>query len=377
MSGQQLDHVNYDALDAAKQACIEAGKRTTEFAADFGFIPDDKFGASANVFSLNLKPYLKAGVKSLHVTLLPEGLGTADDARPDNLSDEELTGFWYNIGFKMMSALTNDAASSGMQTVLISLYLPSSTPELVFTPQFLKGFLDGFVEGCHQVGCVYFSGETPQLKNKLHEGIIDVAGALFGILPAGVDPINSDDVASGDQIVFVESSGPHENGFTSFRALAEQLPEGYRTKLPSGQEYWQALNAPSKLYTPLIQSILRSGIRPTNVEPISGHGWQKLMRPAKPFRYVIEQMLPIPEIFEFIQEQTDTPPAEMINKFNYGAGLAIFVKTQEEADKIIQEAAQHDLKAIIAGHVEAAPEREVFIKPLSVTLSGEAFQLSK
>ena len=186
----QFDHVNYDALDAAKRAFIEAGKRTQEFAKDYGFIPESGFGSSANVFSLDLKPFFKAmgdgtGADSLQITLLPEGLGTSDDARPEDLTDDEATKFWYNIGIKTVAVMTNDAAASGMQTVLISLYLPSSTPELVFNPVFMKGFLDGFVEGCKQVGCVYFSGETPQLKGKIIEGKLDIAGALFGLVPAG------------------------------------------------------------------------------------------------------------------------------------------------------------------------------------------------
>src|SRR5208282_549067 len=130
-------------------------------------------GASANIFNLNLRPFLKAGAENLHVTLLPEGLGTADDARPENLSDQELETFWYNIGIKTVSCMTNDAASGGIQTVLIGLYLPSSTPETVFSKVFLKGFLDGFVSGCKTVGCVWISGETPQLKSKIFADKLD------------------------------------------------------------------------------------------------------------------------------------------------------------------------------------------------------------
>lgn len=179
----KLDHVDYNSLDKAKNAFIEASKKTVKFAAKFGFIPNERFGASANVFELNLKPFIKAGAENLHLTLLPEGLGTADDARPDDMTEEEAISFWYNIGIKTVSVTTNDAASSGMQTILLSLYLPCSTPELVFNPAFMKGFLEGFVEGCRQVGCVYFSGETPQLKTKIYPEKLDIAGALFGLMP--------------------------------------------------------------------------------------------------------------------------------------------------------------------------------------------------
>jgi phosphoribosylformylglycinamidine cyclo-ligase len=373
----KIDHVDYDSLDKAKNAFIAAGRRTLKFAKKYGFVPDSTLGGSANVFQLDISKFLKKGARNLHITLLPEGLGTADDARPDDLSSKELVKFWHNIGIKTVAVMTNDAASSGMQPVLISLYLPSSEPEIVFSKEFMKGFLDGFVEGCKTVGCVYFSGETPQLKNKIVKGKLDIAGALFGIMPTGVKPISSANLKAGDTIVFVESSGPHENGFTSLRKLAEELKNGYRTKLPSGKEYWSAANAPSVLYTPLIQDILASGIHPTNVEPISGHGWQKLMRPKKNFKYVIENLLPVPEIFKFVEKQLGLQPAEMIKIFNYGVGYAIFTRKESEAKKVVALAKKHGLKAVIAGHVEQSERREVVVPEFNVTLGSENFTLSK
>lgn len=371
-----LDKIDYKILDQVKVACIEASKKTRGFAEKFGLILGD-FGSSANVFALDLKPFLQAGSEHLYVTLLPEGLGTADEARPLDLSRAELVRFWRNIGLKTLSVLTNDAASAGMQTVLISLYLPSAYPEIVFTPEFMEGFLDGFVEGCQLVGCVYFSGETPQLKEKLAKGKLDIAGALFGVVPAGHKPINSSELRAGDFIVFVESSGPHENGFTTLRSLAEHLPQGYHSRLPSGVAYWEAINRPGHLYTPLIQAILTAGIHPSNIEPITGHGWQKLMRPKKAFRYVVEKMLSVPEIFQFVEQAAGLDKEAMLRIFNYGVGLAIFVHSKQEAEKLVKIAESQGLKACIAGHVEEAAAREVVVKPLGLVIKGEEFQLEK
>jgi len=372
-----VDRIDYTVLDQAKNAFIQASKQTVKFAERFGFMPGEKFGASAYVFALDLKPFLKSGAESLLVTLLPEGLGTADDARPADLNEEELRRFWRNIGLKTMSTLTNDAASSGMQTILVSLYLPSAYPERVFTPAFMEGFLGGFVEGCRQVGCVYFSGETPQLKTKIVDNQLDIAGALFGVVPAGYQAVDSGELAAGDFIVFVESSGPHENGFTTLRDLAGKLPEGYRTKLPSGMEFWEAINQPGHLYTGLVQAVMAAGIRPSNVEPITGHGWQKLMRPKGNFRYVIDTLLPAPEVFDFVEAQSGMSKEEMLRTFNCGVGMAVFVKSHEEADRVVALAAEKGLKACVAGTVEASEAREVVVEPLGVTLAGEGFALGK
>lgn len=395
MKMKKIEHVDYGLLDRAKAAFIAASQKTAKFAARYGFIPKNGFGASANVFELDLKPFLKAGVDRLHITLLPEGLGTSDDARPDDFSNDEAVEFWQNIGLKTVAVMTNDATASGLQTILISLYLPSSTPELVFHEKFMRGFLDGFVEGCRIVQCVYFSGETPQLKGKIIEGKIDIAGALFGLCPPGRSPVDSSKLAECDEIVFIQSSGPHDNGFTTLRKLATELSDGYRTKLPSGVEYWRAINEPTILYTPFVQDLMMAdsvdgrttGLEITNIEPISGHGWQKLMRLKRPFRYVIEKMLPVPEIFQFVEERAKIPKEEMLKIFNYGVGMAVFVRGRKNdrgdrgdvsaGEKVVEIAKKHGLNACVSGRVEKCHERQVFVKPLNIILSGEDFLLGK
>lgn len=376
MSKSSVDHVDYDTLDWAKNRFIEAARSTTRFAERFGYIPQENFGASANIFTLNIPPHLTQG---LSLSLVPEGLGTADDARPEDLSSSELLEFWFNIGIKTVSVMTNDAASSGLQSIVIGLYLPSSTPELVFTREFMHGFLDGFVAGCREVGCVYLSGETPQLKTKIVPGKLDIAGAVFAIVPPGQARIGEQKtLGAGDKIVLIESSGPHENGFTSLRDLASRLGQGYRTPIAAdGPEYWRAINAPSRLYTPVIQQLLRDGVPLTNVENITGHGWQKIMRARSSLRYRISAFPPISPVFEFVRNQLQISYDQLFTIFNCGSGMAVFVPDDNSAAKVISACQARGLRAVHAGVVEDAPQREVVIEPLGITLSGDGFALGK
>ncbi len=376
-SAHTLDHVNYEVLDDAKGAFIQAARRTVRFAEKFGVVPGERFGSSANLFALDISTFIKQGAGQIYVSLVPEGLGTADDARPGDLSSDELTEFWYNIGIKTVSVLTNDAASSGLQTILIGLYLPSSHPEIVFTKEFMSGFLDGFVAGCRTVGCVYLSGETPQLKTKIVHDKLDIAGSLFALLPAGVEAIGSTPLSAGDTIILVESSGPHENGFTSLRDLAGRINDGYHARLSDGTEYWRAINAPSKLYTPLIQRLLSEKIPLSNVENITGHGWLKIMRSDKPLRYRIKKFPPILPIFEFVRERTGISYHDLFQIFNCGSGMAICVPPSVDAAKVVSIAKECNLLAIEAGTVEDAAQREVVIEPLTVTLGAELLALKK
>lgn len=377
MTVKPLDHVNYDVLDDAKGAFIQAARSTVRFAEKFGVVPGERFGSSANLFALDISSFVKSGAGQIFVSLVPEGLGTADDARPDDLTSAELIEFWRNIGIKTVSVLTNDAASSGLQTILIGLYLPSCQPERVFTPEFMSGFLDGFVTGCRAVGCVYLSGETPQLKTKIVADKLDIAGSLFALLPAGVDAIGSTPLSPGDKLFLVESSGPHENGFTSLRDLAGRIKDGYHAKISDGTEYWRAINAPSKLYTPLIQKLLAEKIPLTNVENITGHGWLKIMRSDQPLRYRISNFPPILPIFEFVREQSGISYHDLFQIFNCGSGMAICAPPSVASERIISIARECGLLAVEAGAIEAAPRREVVIEPLGVTLGADLLSLKK
>lgn len=371
-------HVDYGTLDTAKLAFIQAARATIYNAESFGVVLNPELGASANLFSLNLKALAGVGGgESLTLSLIPEGLGTADDARPEDLSPAELTTFWRNIAAKVLSCLTNDAASGGLRPLLLGLYLPSSTPEIVFSKPFLSGFLGGIVDGCKELGCVYLSGETPQLKSKMFPGALDCAGAVVATMPPGVAPLVGERLCPGHTIVFIGSSGPHENGFTTLRALADTLPNGYRTKLPSGRDYWEAINAPSVFYAPLVERILLDGIRPSNLEHITGHGWQKLMRSGMPLRYRIHTLPPELEIFPFVQNALGLAPHDLYSVFNCGAGFAVFLKTPEEAKRVVDHAHALGLVALVAGVTEEAAAREVVIEPVGVTLRGEDFLLKK
>ena len=381
-----VDQVNYDALDRVKLRCIEASRRTLEFASDYGSVLDGALGASANIFTIPLGRLFANSAEDeqkkggeIAVSLVTEGLGTADDARPEHLTPEEEYQFWYHIAIKTISALTNDVASCGMRPLLISQYLPTSTPERVFSEGFLDGFLDGFVAGCKKVGSVYISGETPQLKTKIVEGRIDVAGAVFGVMPLGIAPVGGAELGPGQEIIFIASSGPQENGYTPLRELAALLPFGYRTTLPSGMEYWRALNAPSVLYSPLVQEVLCRGIRPVSMENISGHGWLKMMRGKQPLRYRIEQMLPVPEVFSFYAAQKRLAIEDLLSVFNLGAGFMMIARDGNDAHGILRSAEDLGYRALRAGRTEetAGEGREVVVEPLGVRLGDGGFLLRK
>jgi phosphoribosylformylglycinamidine cyclo-ligase len=106
---------------------------------------------------------------------------------------------------------------------------------------------------------------------------------------------------------------------------------------------------------------------------ITGHGWRKLMRAEVEFSYIIRQIPPVAEIFDFIAKQAGNDETEMYGNYNMGAGYAVYVPA-EQAEQVVDLAAKLDLKAWLAGSVEAGP-KQVVIEPKAITFAGETLEV--
>jgi phosphoribosylformylglycinamidine cyclo-ligase len=83
------------------------------------------------------------------------------------------------------------------------------------------------------------------------------------------------------------------------------------------------------------------------------------MRANKKVSYVVHDVPPVPEEFEFIKERAQVENYEMYGNFNMGAGFA-FILPEKHARQLIDIAKVLELKAWAAGTVEqASGDKEV------------------
>ena len=171
------------------------------------------------------------------------------------------------------------------------------------------GLLAGWRRGCEDAGATWGGGESPALPGLVSIDEIELAGSAVGLVPSG-SPILGADLAHGDEIVLVDSSGLHANGASLARRIAAQLPEAYRSTLPSGTTFGRALLEPSVIYAPLVRALLDSDVHVHYLSHITGHGFLKLMRPGRhsPTR---STFLPdVPEVLSFLVERAGCRQAE-------------------------------------------------------------------
>ncbi|MXW03859.1 MAG: phosphoribosylformylglycinamidine cyclo-ligase [Gemmatimonadetes bacterium] len=281
---------------------------------------------------------------------------------------------WYNhIAQDTIATAVNDLVTVGARPLSIHAYWAAGSSEWFDDTERMNDLVDGWKAACDVLGVAWGGGETPCLTGVVEEGAIDLAASCVGIIRPKSRLTLGEDLAAGDAIVLLESSGIHANGLTLARKLSERLPEGYATAMPGGRTYGEALLDPTVLYPPVTEAAFEAGIGLRYIANITGHGWRKIMRHPGRFTYRISEVPPVPEVLRFMVDKTRQTVEEAYGSLNMGAGFALFVRP-EDGDAAVACAEARGIRAWNAGVVEDGP-RQVVIEPLGVTLSGESLAL--
>lgn len=179
-------------------------------------------------------------------------------------------------------------------------------------------------DACEAAGCVLLGGETAEMPGVYAKGAFDVAGTLVGIAERG-DLLPRDDVAAGDALIGVASSGPHTNGFSFLRKLFDWIPMDVT---PPGfdVELGDALLAPHRSYLAVLGKALASG-RVKALAHITGGGLPENLPRVLPDGIDAEIRLgswPRGPLFELVAELAmGVDDHELHRMLNMGIGMVI------------------------------------------------------
>jgi phosphoribosylformylglycinamidine cyclo-ligase len=157
------------------------------------------------------------------------------------------------------------------------------------------------------------------------------------------------------------------------RSVADELPAGLRTPLPSGAEFGAAALTPSLVYVPVIEALLRAPVTITYLSHITGHGLRKLMRASRELTYRIDALPEVPEILAELAGRAGLDPRSAYGTLNMGVGFAVFCRPGD-GERVVAVAGDLGFTAMPAGRVEEGPRR-VILEPLGVAFGGEELEL--
>lgn len=352
--------VDYDAMDPFKREAQLAGRQTADAIERFGFreVPESR-GESVYLIET---PWG-------YIALVEEGLGTKNRAA-DRM--RELTGksYYHHIAQDTVAMNVNDMITLGALPLTTAMHLAVGDSNWFNDKERSSDLIRGWKDACKLAGCTWGGGETPTLKGVVVPGASVLSVSATGIIMPKERRIMGN-IAHGDAIIFIASSGIHANGLTLARKIADDvLPKGYLTELPGGRTYGETLLDPTEIYVSLIEECLNAGMAIHYTVNITGHGWRKLMRFPCDFDYVIDCLPPQLPIFAFLQEYGRVSDEEAYGNLNMGAGFALYVP-ETEAHRVIAMAKQLGYTALIAGYIERSHKKRVVIRPNNLVFGGE------
>jgi phosphoribosylformylglycinamidine cyclo-ligase len=356
--------VDYDALDAGKRLAMAKALSTSPLLEARGARAlDASRGEPAFVFELDGRSF----------AFVVEGLGTKSIVARHVLERQGINRF-ADVAYDTVAAILNDLCCVGALPLVVNAYFATGASEWYADAARSTALLEGWRRACADAGCAWGGGESPSLPGLLDARDIELAGAAVGVLPEGRAPILGEQLAAGDEIVLVASSGLHANGASLARLVAERLPGGYATELGDGTSFGEALLAPSLMYAPLVAAALRERLALSYLSHITGHGLLKLMRPARELSYRIERLPPVPAVLDFLVEQAGLQPHAAYSTFNMGSGFALYCGGGAGA-RVVELAGELGLPALLAGRVEDGPRR-VILEPVEVCFEDDELELS-
>ena len=356
--------VNYGPLDAFKRACQRFAAPTASLLASHQLseVPGAR-GDSA--YLIETPDEFLAHVE--------EGLGTKNLVA-DAIWQETGKSFYHSIGIDLVATIVNDLITCGALPIAAAMHAAVGDANWFSHGSRAEDLARGFARGCELAQCAWGGGETPALPGVVRDESIVLAGSAIG----RIRPKNlriTGDLADGDAIVLIASSGVQTNGLSLCRAIAARLPDGYSTPMEDGRPYGEALLDASQIYVPLIAACQKAGIHLKYAVHITGHGWRKLMRLPAPFVYEMTDIGKVPEVFRFIQKAGPVDLKEAYATFNMGAGFAVYVDPQNIAG-VLSAAANCGMTAWLGGMVHKRGSRKaVEITPLGISFESDSLQL--
>jgi phosphoribosylformylglycinamidine cyclo-ligase len=235
------------------------------------------------------------------------------------------TGIHDTIGIDLVAMSVNDLVVQGAEPLFFLDYFACGKLD----PEAAAAIVAGIAEGCRESGCALIGGETAEMPGLYKDGDYVLAGFAVGAAERGT-LLPARDIAAGDAVIGLASSGVHSNGFSLVRKIVEKSGLGFDTPAPFApvMTLGGALLTPTRLY---VKSCLRA-IRDTGgikgLAHITGGGFTdnipRVLPKSLGVRIDLTQ-LPVLPVFKWLAQQGGIAELELLRTFNCGIGMIAIV----------------------------------------------------
>ncbi|CAL1598421.1 unnamed protein product [Knipowitschia caucasica] len=241
------------------------------------------------------------------------------------------------LGQDLVAMCVNDVLAQGAEPLFFLDYFSCGSLDVDVAAK----VVGGIAKACEMAGCALLGGETAEMPGVYPVGEYDLAGFCVGAVERAALLPRLGDIADGDLLIGIASSGVHSNGFSLVRKVLERTHLTYSSPAPfgsSGQTLGEVLLTPTKIYSRLLLPILKSGVVKAYAH-ITGGGLLENIPRVLPPGLAVEldaSHWRIPPVFSWLHKEGGLSEEEMSRTFNCGLG-AVLVVAPLDAQRVLRQ----------------------------------------
>ncbi|MGI9481860.1 MAG: phosphoribosylformylglycinamidine cyclo-ligase [Hyphomicrobiales bacterium] len=297
--------VDIDAGNALVDAIKPLAKSTTRAGAE------SALGGFGGLFDL-----AAAGFKDPVLVAANDGVGT-------KLKLAIETGKNDSVGIDLVAMCVNDLVVQGAEPLFFLDYFATGK----LSVDEASDVISGIAAGCRMAGCALIGGETAEMPGMYADGDYDLAGFSVGAAERGT-LLPASNVAPGDVVLGLASSGAHSNGYSLIRKVIEVSGAELDEKAPFDESVSlaEALLAPTRIYVRPLLAAMRETGGVKALAHITGGGMSEnipRVLPKGAAASIELDKLSVPPVFSWLSQTGGIPESEMLRTFNCGVGMIV------------------------------------------------------
>jgi phosphoribosylformylglycinamidine cyclo-ligase len=224
------------------------------------------------------------------------------------------------IGIDLVAMSVNDILVSGAEPIFFLDYYVCEKLNVAVATDVVKGI----AAGCEQAGCALIGGETAEHPGTFPVDEYDLAGFAVGLVEKS-EIITGKDIAPGDVVLGLASSGPHSNGFSLIRKILDRA--GIDPAAAANQTLIDQLLMPTRIYVKPVLALMKA-VKVKGLAHITGGGLTEnvpRVLAGNLTAVMHRDAWPLPPVFKWLQESGNVADAEMARTFNCGIGMVLIV----------------------------------------------------
>jgi phosphoribosylformylglycinamidine cyclo-ligase len=262
------------------------------------------------------------------------------------------------IGIDLVAMSVNDLVVQGAEPLFFLDYFACGKLD----PDTGAAIVAGVAAGCKAANCALIGGETAEMPGLYQAGDYDLAGFAVGAAERGT-LLPRRDVAVGDAVLGIASSGVHSNGYSLVRKVVAKSGLAWSDPAPFDRtrSLGEALLAPTRIYVTACLAAIRATGAVKALAHITGGGFPdnipRALPPGLGVRLDLARVAVLP-VFRWLAAAGGIAQPEMLRTFNCGIGM-IAVVEPARADAVAAELTRAGENVARLGEVTAAGDTPV------------------